>query len=102
MSLSDTRRKILSGIFLTTVVLAGLALIVEKRAPAFYCAGEWTRAVARINAPEYNNQMVVRNAHSSQDAWRRAQKCRPDAQSASYFEEGARLACAPYLVCDTQ
>jgi len=65
------------------------------------CAGEWTRAVATINDPEHNNTMVIRRAASSQDAVRRARQCRSDVGTVTYFDEGARLACAPYIACDT-
>lgn len=68
--------------------------------PQAACAGEFTRAMSAINAPAYQNQMVIRNATSLQDAVRRANRCRNDVVSTSFFVEGARLACAPYLVCD--
>ena len=64
------------------------------------CAGEWTRAVASINDPEYQNMLVIRNASNLADAIRRAHNCRTDVQDVTYFEEGARLACAPYMACD--
>ncbi len=63
------------------------------------CAGEWTRAVAYINDPANQNQMVIRNAANLQDAVRRAHICRSDVGNVSYFQEGARLACAPYIAC---
>ncbi len=63
------------------------------------CAGEWTRAVATINDPTHNNTMVIRNAFSLDDAVRRAGQCRGDATNVTYFNEGARLACAPYIAC---
>jgi hypothetical protein len=74
---------------------------VERAVPA-NCAGEWTRAVAVINAPAHGNTLVIRNAASVQDAVRRANKCRNDVGTVSFFDEGSRLACAPYVVCDTQ
>jgi hypothetical protein len=63
------------------------------------CAGEWTRAVASINDPAHQNTMVIRSAANLQDAVRRAHVCRSDVGNVSYFEEGARLACAPYIAC---
>ncbi len=65
------------------------------------CAGEWTRAVATINDPEHNNTMVIRRAANVQDAVRRAHQCRSDVGTVTFFDEGARLACAPYIACDT-
>src|SRR5437899_642312 len=66
----------------------------------FDCAGQWTRAVCVINDPANNNQMVVPYATNAQDALRRGKLCRSDVSSCSYFEEGARLACAPYVLCN--
>jgi hypothetical protein len=72
----------------------------KKPDPSADCAGEWTRAVALITEPAYQNMMVIRNASNAQDAWRRANLCRSDVQSATFFDEGARLACAPYIACN--
>jgi hypothetical protein len=78
------------------------AKTAEAAAPVTDCAGEWTRAVASINDPAHNNTMVIRNATSAQDARRRALKCRSDVGYVNYFEEGVRLACAPYIACSAQ
>jgi hypothetical protein len=64
------------------------------------CAGVWTRAVCVINEPNYQNMLVVPNATSAQDALRRGRQCRNDVYSCSYFLEGARLACAPFILCN--
>ena len=63
------------------------------------CAGEWTRAVAVINDPAHQNTLVIRNAINLQDAVSRARGCRSDVGTVTYFGEGARLACAPYIAC---
>jgi hypothetical protein len=63
------------------------------------CAGQWTRAVCLINEPNYQNMLVVPNATSGQDAINRGRKCRSDIIQCSYFLEGPRLACAPYILC---
>jgi hypothetical protein len=65
------------------------------------CAGAWARAVATINDPAHGNHMIVLGAINSQDAFRRAKKCRVDASSAEYFIEGMRIVCAPYITCNT-
>lgn len=72
----------------------------KKPDAAAQCAGEWTRAVGLINEPAYQNMLVIRNATSPQDAWRRANLCRRDVQQTTFFNEGVRLACAPYIACN--
>lgn len=63
------------------------------------CTGIWTRAVCQINEPNYQNMLVVPNATSGPDALQRGGKCRSDVVLCSYFNEGPRLACAPYILC---
>lgn len=87
-----------------TFFIGALAVMTVKphRHVQADCGGEFTRAIARIPDSQYNYQMVVRHATNPADAWRRAKKCRADAENVTFFHEGARLACAPYLACDTQ
>ena len=76
--------------------------MIQIKSVQAQCAGTWARAVATIPDPANGNHMVILNAANSADAFRRAKKCRADATSAEYFNEGNGLVCAPYLTCNTQ
>lgn len=74
--------------------------IVEKNSEGLEvlldCAGEWTRAIARI--PEWPYQMTVVNATSPNDAWARARRCWPTVVETTFFSNPI-LICAPYKRC---
>ena len=96
-------KRLLYAAVVTLVIAGGIGFRTFKgSAVSAACAGEWTRAVAAINDPGHNNTMVIRNAANLSDAVNRAHKCRADVGNVSFFEEGARLACAPYIACDAR
>lgn len=64
------------------------------------CAGEWTRAVCEISAPAQQNMLVIRDpVNNSTHALQKAKACGYAPSSCSYFVEGYRMACAPYIAC---
>jgi hypothetical protein len=62
------------------------------------CAGEWTQAVAYINAPEYQNMLVIPSATSLNDATDKARRC-GGGHPVTWYDNPV-LACAPYIRCN--
>jgi hypothetical protein len=63
------------------------------------CAGEWTTATAYINAPDYQNMLVIPSARSAQDAVNKAFKC-GGGYPVNWYNGSVVLACAPYIRCN--
>jgi hypothetical protein len=62
------------------------------------CAGEFTRAIAYINAPDNQNMLIIPSASSLNDAVSKALRC-----GGGYpvnFYSNPVLACAPYIRCN--
>jgi hypothetical protein len=63
------------------------------------CAGEWTRAVAYIYAPAYQNMLVIPSATSLADAVNKTRRCGGDPTHV-WFYSSPVVACAPYIRCN--
>jgi hypothetical protein len=64
----------------------------------FDCAGEPTSATAYINAPDYQNMLIIPSANSLADATNKALRC-----GGGYpvnFYSNLIFACAPYIRCN--
>jgi hypothetical protein len=61
------------------------------------CAGEFTMATAYINAPAYQNMLIIPSATSLNDAVNKASRC--GGGPPVNFYSNAVLACAPYIRC---
>ena len=63
------------------------------------CAGEWTRAIAYIYAPAYQNMLVIPRAANLNDAMNKAQRCGGDPRTVVLYSNPV-IACAPYIRCN--